>query len=54
MMKKYITIKLGLSPHPLWFVENFLHSGRNIKEALKADMAAVKQGVFPAAEHSFK
>ena len=45
---------LGINPHPPKFVENFLHSGRNIEEALQAYSTAVKQGAFPTREHSFK
>ena len=45
---------LGINPHPPRFVENFLHSGRSIEEALQAYSAAVKQGAFPSREHSFK
>ncbi|MCG8028631.1 MAG: 3-methyl-2-oxobutanoate hydroxymethyltransferase [Candidatus Thiodiazotropha taylori] len=44
---------LGINPHPPRFVENFLHSGRSIEEAIKAYSAAVKQGDFPTKEHSF-
>jgi 3-methyl-2-oxobutanoate hydroxymethyltransferase len=44
---------LGINPHPPKFVQNFLHSGRNIEEAIWAYTTAVKQGSFPTQEHSF-
>ncbi|MCU7923181.1 MAG: 3-methyl-2-oxobutanoate hydroxymethyltransferase [Candidatus Thiodiazotropha sp. (ex Dulcina madagascariensis)] len=45
---------LGMNPHPPRFVKNFLQSGRTIQEALRAYVAEVKSGVFPAGEQSFK
>ncbi|MBT2969499.1 MAG: 3-methyl-2-oxobutanoate hydroxymethyltransferase [gamma proteobacterium symbiont of Ctena orbiculata] len=45
---------IGLNPNPPRFVKNFLHSGRNIQEALQAYADAVRSGEFPTAEHSFK
>jgi 3-methyl-2-oxobutanoate hydroxymethyltransferase len=44
---------LGINPNPPKFVENFLHSGRSIEEAIKAYVSAVKQGNFPTMEQSF-
>ncbi|MES9942117.1 MAG: 3-methyl-2-oxobutanoate hydroxymethyltransferase [Candidatus Thiodiazotropha sp. 6PLUC2] len=44
---------LGINPQPPKFVENFLHSGRDIEEAIRAYATAVKQGSFPSKEHSF-
>jgi 3-methyl-2-oxobutanoate hydroxymethyltransferase len=44
---------LGINPHPPKFVQNFLHSGRNIEEAIKAYATAVKSGSFPTQEQSF-
>ncbi|MCU7892295.1 MAG: 3-methyl-2-oxobutanoate hydroxymethyltransferase [Candidatus Thiodiazotropha sp. (ex Ustalcina ferruginea)] len=45
---------LGMNPHPPRFVKDFLQSGRTIQEALQAYVDAVKEGSFPAKEHSFK
>ncbi|MCU7802918.1 MAG: 3-methyl-2-oxobutanoate hydroxymethyltransferase [Candidatus Thiodiazotropha sp. (ex Lucinoma annulata)] len=45
---------LGMNPHPPRFVKDFLQSGRTIQEALQAYADAVKEGSFPAKEHSFK
>jgi 3-methyl-2-oxobutanoate hydroxymethyltransferase len=44
---------LGINPQPPRFVENFLHSGRDIEAAIKAYATAVKQGSFPTKEQSF-
>jgi 3-methyl-2-oxobutanoate hydroxymethyltransferase len=45
---------LGITPNPPKFVENFLHTGRTITEALIAYVVAVKAGQFPSKEHGFQ
>lgn len=45
---------LGLNPKPAKFVKNFMTQQNTIQEALSAYVSEVRQGQFPAAEHSFK
>ncbi len=45
---------LGMNPHPPRFVKNFLLEGRGIQQALEAFVQEVREGVFPAKEHSFQ
>lgn len=44
---------LGLYPRPPKFSKNFLEGSNSIEAAVRAYVAAVKDGRFPAAEHSF-
>jgi 3-methyl-2-oxobutanoate hydroxymethyltransferase len=45
---------LGIQPTaPARFVRNFMQGADNIESALRAYVAAVKDGSFPAAEHCF-
>jgi 3-methyl-2-oxobutanoate hydroxymethyltransferase len=44
---------LGLVPRPPKFAKNFLEGGNGIETAVRAYVAAVKDGSFPAAGHSF-
>jgi 3-methyl-2-oxobutanoate hydroxymethyltransferase len=44
---------LGLTPLPPRFVRNFMTGQTSIQEALAAYVRAVKNGAFPALEHSF-
>jgi 3-methyl-2-oxobutanoate hydroxymethyltransferase len=43
-------IYLGKSPR---FVRNFMQDATSIQQAVEHYVAAVKDGTFPAAEHSF-
>lgn len=45
---------LGLNPKPPRFVKNFMAGQASIKEAIEAFTSAVKNGQFPAPEHSFE
>ncbi|MBW8329346.1 MAG: 3-methyl-2-oxobutanoate hydroxymethyltransferase, partial [Thiobacillus sp.] len=45
--------KLGLYPRAPKFSKNFLAGADGIETAVRAYVAAVKDGSFPAAEHSF-
>jgi 3-methyl-2-oxobutanoate hydroxymethyltransferase len=44
---------LGLYPRPPKFSKNFLAGADGIEAAVRAYVAAVKDGSFPAAEHAF-
>jgi 3-methyl-2-oxobutanoate hydroxymethyltransferase len=44
---------LGLYPQPPKFSRDFLAGSQGIEAAVRAYVAAVKDGSFPAAEHSF-
>ncbi len=44
---------LGLYPRAPKFAKNFLEGGSGIEAAVRAYVAAVKDGSFPAAEHAF-
>lgn len=44
---------LGVSPHTARFVRNFMNGADSIQAAFAAYVAAVKDGSFPAAEHTF-
>jgi 3-methyl-2-oxobutanoate hydroxymethyltransferase len=44
---------LGLYPRAPKFSKNFLAGSNGIEAAVRAYVAAVKGGSFPAAEHSF-
>ncbi|QIB64872.1 3-methyl-2-oxobutanoate hydroxymethyltransferase [Kineobactrum salinum] len=44
---------LGLSQHSARFVENFMAGRDNIQQALKAFVDAVKDGSYPAEEHTY-
>lgn len=44
---------LGLTAKPPRFAKDFLHGAGSIAEAVRAYVAAVKTGAFPAAEHAF-
>ncbi len=44
---------LGLYPRPPRFSKNFLAGSDGIESAARAYVAAVKNGVFPAADHAF-
>jgi 3-methyl-2-oxobutanoate hydroxymethyltransferase len=44
---------LGLYPRAPKFSKNFLTGADGIEAAVRAYVAAVKDGSFPAAEHSF-
>ena len=44
---------LGVYPHAPKFAKNFLHGTDGVEAAARAYVAAVKDGSFPAAEHSF-
>lgn len=44
---------LGLYPHAPRFSKNFLAGADGIEAAVRAYVAAVKAGAFPAAEHAF-
>lgn len=46
---------LGITPrHSPKFVKNFLEESSSVADALAAYVSAVKEGQFPAEEHSFK
>ena len=45
---------LGLSGHSARFVQNFMEGQRNIQDALKAFVQAVKSGDYPREEHSYR
>ncbi len=46
---------LGITPGKApTFSKNFMHGASSISDAVKRYVAAVRQGEFPAAEHSFK
>ncbi len=45
---------LGLSVHSARFVQNFMEGQRNIQDALKAFVQAVKSGEYPREEHSYR
>jgi len=45
---------LGLSPRTPRFVRNFMQGQGTVQEALAAFVQAVKQGEFPAAEHTYE
>jgi len=44
---------LGMSPRPARFVKNFLAEADSIEEAFRLYGEAVRQGLFPRAEHGF-
>jgi 3-methyl-2-oxobutanoate hydroxymethyltransferase len=45
---------LGLSVHSARFVQNFMEGQRNVQDALKAFVQAVKSGEYPREEHSYR
>jgi len=45
---------LGLSVHSARFVQNFMEGQRNIQDALRAFVQAVKSGEYPRTEHSYR
>jgi 3-methyl-2-oxobutanoate hydroxymethyltransferase len=45
---------LGLSVHSARFVQNFMEGQRNVQDALKAFVQAVKSGESPREEHSYR
>ena len=50
VMHDMLGVNLG---RPARFVKNFLSDGRSIEQAFEAYVAAVKDGSFPAPEHTF-
>lgn len=44
---------LGVFPKPAKFVKNFMHGQTSLQDAFAAYVREVKNGTFPAAEHTF-